>query len=271
MDARSRTTTGRACKSPASLIPRIIDTHFGGQVRLGALTGVTRTSPPKPAGLQHAYLIDCVVGNHVRIVNVGVHIANYQIGDGAVIENVGTLETRTGAKFGNGVEIEVLNEGGGREVILFDELSSQFAYLLCLHRYRPRLIARLRELAECAARAAHVAQGRIGAGATIRSVTELIDVHVGPAAIVNGATVAGQRFDTQLPGSSHAGRSGRAGRELHHCRRRPRDWRRSAGQDVRGSGFPGRPAVLGRGELCCSPTARRFTGRPAVCSPVPTP
>jgi hypothetical protein len=167
---------------------RIIDTRFGGQVRLGALTGVTQTSPPKPASLQHACLIDCVVGNHVRIVNVGVHIANYQIGDGAVIENVGTLETRIGAKFGNGVEIEVLNEGGGREVILFDELSSQFAYLLCLHRYRPRLIARLRELAECAAQAAQGAQGRIGAGATIRSVMELIDVHVGPAAIVNGAT-----------------------------------------------------------------------------------
>ena len=31
-------------------------------------------------------------------------------------------------------------------------------------------------------------RGRIGAGATIRSVTEMIDVHVGPAAIVNGAT-----------------------------------------------------------------------------------
>ena len=35
-----------------------------------------------------------------------------------MIENVGTLETRPGAKFGNGVEIEVLNEGGGREVVL---------------------------------------------------------------------------------------------------------------------------------------------------------
>ena len=161
LDARA---SGRDPFDPA----RIRDTHFGGQVRLGAVTGVTQTSPAKPAVIQHACLIDCVVGDHVRIVNVGVHIANYEIGDGAVIENVGTLEARPGAKFGNGVEIEVLNEGGGREVILFDELSSQFAHLLCLHRYRPRLIARLRELAENAARARTCAVGD-GSGPEPRS------------------------------------------------------------------------------------------------------
>jgi len=128
---------------------------------------MTWTSPPQPAGISHACLRDCVVGNHVRIANVGVRVANYQIGDGAVIENVGTLQTRTGAKFGNGAEIEVLNEGGGREVVLFDELSSQFAYLLCLHRYRPQLIARLRELAHGAARA--VQGRRVGSGPALRS------------------------------------------------------------------------------------------------------
>jgi hypothetical protein len=167
---------------------RVSGAHFGGQVRLGALQGRTATSPPKPAGIDHACLVECVVGDDVRIANVGVHIAHYEIGDGAVIENVGTVETRPDAKFGNGIEVEVLNEGGGRVVLLFDELSSQFAYLLCLHRYRPQLMARLRELAEHAARTAHTARGRIGCGATIRSVTELIDVHVGPAATVNGAT-----------------------------------------------------------------------------------
>ncbi|MHB8865738.1 MAG: DUF4954 family protein, partial [Pirellulaceae bacterium] len=167
---------------------RVVSTHFGGQVQIGSLAGLTRTSPAKPAGIQHACLIDCVVGDHVRIVNVGIHIHNYEIGEGAAIENVGTLEARPGAKFGNGVEIEVLNEGGGREVMLFDELSSQFAHLLCLHRYRPRFVARLREMAEHAAQRAHSDRGRIGAGATVRSVTEMLDVHVGPAATVNGAT-----------------------------------------------------------------------------------
>lgn len=158
-------------------LSRISSTHFAGQNRLG--TGVT---------LRNAVLIDCTVGNQARITNVGVHIRNYEIGEVASVEDVGTVEARTGAKFGNGVEIEVLNEGGGREVILFDELSSQFAHLLCLHRYRPRFIARLRELAEQAAAEAHGGKGKIGAGAKIRSVVEMLDVHVGPAATVQGAT-----------------------------------------------------------------------------------
>ena len=133
-------------------------------------------------------LVDCSLGNHVRITNIGVHISGYNIGDRAVVENVGTLETTAGASFGNGVEVEVLNEGGGREVTLFNELSSQFAHLLCLHRYRPRLIERLEQMAAAAASQAHVPRGRIDPDATVRSVAEIRDVHIGPNAWIEGAT-----------------------------------------------------------------------------------
>lgn len=117
---------------------RVRNTHFGGQVRLGANDGVVSSggNVPKICGVFNAYLHHCTVGDGVRIANVGVHIANYDIGPGACIENVGVMETNAGAAFGNGVEIEPLNEGGGREVVLFNRLDSQFAHLLCLHRYR---------------------------------------------------------------------------------------------------------------------------------------
>lgn len=162
--------------------------RFSGPVRLGNLRGATCGDDPREAGIWNATLANCQVGDHVRIANVGVRIANYVIQDGACIENVGTLEARSGAKFGNGVEIEVLNEGGGREVVLFNELSSQFAHLLCLHRYRPQLVARLQEFAKQAAAEAHLDQGIIGVGAVIRSVPEIVDVHIGPSAVVNSAT-----------------------------------------------------------------------------------
>ncbi len=68
------------------------------------------------------------------------------------------LETLDEATFGNGVEVEVLNEGGGREVTLFNDLSSQFAHLLCLHRYRPRLIGRLEQMAAVAVQQACAAR-----------------------------------------------------------------------------------------------------------------
>ncbi len=162
--------------------------QFGGEVRIGALGGSTAGSVPQTSEIHDARIVNCTLGNHVRIANIGVHIARYDIDDGATVENVGTLETGDGATFGNGVVVEVLNEGGGREVTLFNELSSQFAHLLCLHRYRPRLIARLEQMARDSARQVHTPRGRVGAGATLRSVVEIVDVHVGPWANVCGAT-----------------------------------------------------------------------------------
>ncbi len=167
--------------------------HFGGSVRIGALGGKTSGATCKTSLIRNARIVDCELGDHVRIENIGVEIARYEIGAGAAIENVGTLVARDstqsgkGAQFGNGVEVEVLNEGGGREVVLFDELSSQFAHLLCLHRYRPQLIERLQQMAATAAAEAHRDRGRIGAGALLRSTTEIVDVHVGPSATINGA------------------------------------------------------------------------------------
>lgn len=167
---------------------RVAQTRFEGHVRIGALGGTTGGSDPRPSCIERAVIADCELGDQVRIRNVGVRLARYRVAAGACIEQVGTLVTRPGARFGNGIEVAVLNEGGGREVPLFDELSSQFAHLLCLHRYRPRLIEQLQRMAAHAASAAHVDQGRIGEGVVIENVARIVDVHVGPGAVIEGAT-----------------------------------------------------------------------------------
>ncbi|MEE9212913.1 MAG: DUF4954 family protein, partial [Phycisphaeraceae bacterium] len=172
---------------------RVRDTCFAGEVRLGTLTGSVATDAglAKPAGIYNATIANCTIGDNVRIANVGVHLANYNIGDGACIENVGAMETRPtsgrGAAFGNGVEINLLNEAGGREVILFNELSSQFAHLICLHRYRPKLIEKLTAMARTAADRARADRGTVGAAVRIASVNQIIDVNIGDHAQVNGA------------------------------------------------------------------------------------
>ncbi len=164
-------------------------TTFAGTVRIGSTAGRVATAHglEKPAGLSDAVLIDCTVGDGCRIAGVSVHIARYDIGDGACIEDVGAVQTNPGAAFGNGVEIDVLNEAGGREVTLFDELSSQFAHLLCLHRYRPELVRKLKAIAADHARKMKADRGRIGAGAKIASCPRIVDVNIGPAATVLGA------------------------------------------------------------------------------------
>ena len=169
---------------------RVHDVVFEGEVKLGTLAGEVTTASglQRPAAIEEATLINCTLGDNVRIARIGSHIANYGVGDGACIEDVGVMQTNPGATFGNGVEVEVLNEGGGREVTLFNELSSQFAHLLCMHRYRPKLIEKLEAFAKQAAESVKSDVGTIGVGAKVANVGRLIDVNVGEATTVWGAS-----------------------------------------------------------------------------------
>jgi hypothetical protein len=118
----------------------IHDARFVGTVRLGRLTGKVRGTAGqiRPAGIYRATLNNCTVGDDVRISQVRSQVANYDIGDGASIDDVGLLLAHPNAIFGNGVRVQAVNEGGGREATLFNELSAQFAYLQVAHRGQRR-------------------------------------------------------------------------------------------------------------------------------------
>ena len=164
--------------------------RFLGSVRLGRFSGNVSTigGLERSSGIYNAVLCDCTVDDDTRIANIGLHIANYDIGRGVCIENVATIQTNPGATFGNGVEVSVLNEAGGREIILFDRLSAQFAYLMCLHRYRPQVVERLRSIAAEYAVSVRSDRGHVGDGAFICSTDEIIDVNIGPYATVSHAS-----------------------------------------------------------------------------------
>ena len=107
-------------------------TRFSGHIRLGKfedefeMPGGMR----KHAGLYHVTLHNVSVGNDCCIENVKNYIANYNIGDNVFIENVDIILTDGMTSFGNGVEVAVMNETGGREVMIYDHLSAQTAYVM---------------------------------------------------------------------------------------------------------------------------------------------
>jgi len=190
---------------------RVRNAQFLGNVRIGRLTDKTQDTRPKtqdlsgleacppdvwragvwslekPSGIYNATIADCTIGDNTRISNIGVHIANYDIASDVCIENVATMATRPGATFGNGVEVVALNEAGGREVVIFNELSAQFAYLMCLHRYRPVLIKNLSEIARRYVQTIRCDRGKVGQYARIFSTKEILDLNVGPHAVINAA------------------------------------------------------------------------------------
>ncbi|HCC84980.1 MAG TPA: DUF4954 domain-containing protein [Porphyromonadaceae bacterium] len=163
-------------------------TQFSGQIELGlfekefALAGGLK----KHAGINHAVLHNCTVGDDVVIENVQNYIANYSIGDDCFIQNVDVIMVDGFTKFGNGVEVCVLNETGGREVHINDKLSAHFAYIYSLYRHRPVLIEKMKAIIDfyCDKHASD--RGSIGDCCKIVNVGYIKNVRIGPHTKITG-------------------------------------------------------------------------------------
>jgi hypothetical protein len=167
---------------------RVRTTDFGGAVKLGAFT--QHVSFPggvsKPAGISQATLHNCTIGNNVYISQVRNYIANYVIEDDAVIDNIDLLAVDGESSFGNGTEVAVVNEAGGREIPIYDRLSAQTAYVVALYRHRPAVIEKLVGMIKGYADSVRSSMGLIGRGTRIMNSRILRNIKVGPAAVIEG-------------------------------------------------------------------------------------
>ena len=169
---------------------RVRNVHFVGTNEIGRLDeSVPLAGDMKlPAGIRNATLCNCHLGDNVYIHNVGRAISNYDIGDGAVIANTDLLAVEPGCTFGNGVEVEAVNEKGGREVRIFNELSSQVAYLSAVYRHRPAFTSRLDALVQAYVDEKRSDRGWVGPGAEVQGCGEILGVNIGPKAVVKGVS-----------------------------------------------------------------------------------
>ena len=168
----------------------VASTRFSGDVKLGVFEKefLLAGGMKKHSGLYHTTLHNVTVGDNCCIENVKNYIANYIIGDDTFIENVDIIITDGMSSFGNGVEVAVLNETGGREVIIFDKLSAQFAYVMALYRHRPDLIERMRAIATGYAESVSSDTGHIGSNVTIADTGYIKNVKVGDWCKIEGTS-----------------------------------------------------------------------------------
>lgn len=162
--------------------------RFEGIVKLAAIDGMLATAgeAPTAAGLYACHIRDCDIRGPVYFSRLG-RLQGYTVERDVRIENVDSLVVEGPTTFGNGVEIELLNEGGGREVPLFARLSAQIAYLLASYRHEPEMINKLKGLIRDYCRSKESQTGLIGQGAGIRDVHAARNVHFGPYSRVSGA------------------------------------------------------------------------------------
>ena len=174
---------------PASL-HYIRNVRFSGTVRWGRFNEVfvLPGGIKKHSGIRNATLHNVTVGDDTLIENISNYIANYDIGRHSYIENVDLIVTDGPCSFGNGVEVSVLNETGGREVKIFDRLSAQVAYVLAMYRHRPELIARMNADIDAYTHTQTAERGRIGDEVSIRNTRHINGVRIGDYAVVSGAS-----------------------------------------------------------------------------------
>ena len=178
-------------------------TRFSGKVRLGVFEGefTLAGGMKKHAGLYHTTLHNVTVGDHCCIENVKNYIANYIIGNHVFIENVDIILVDGKSRFGNGVEVAVLNETGGREVMIHDRLSAHQAYIMALYRHRPVLIERMKDIIEKYAEENASEMGTIGNHVTIVDSGYIKNVKIGDYCKIEGA---GRLKNGSLNSNEHA-------------------------------------------------------------------
>ena len=171
-------------------IPDCIENcKFSGSIRLDSFTGTVKLigGITFKTGIYNAWLHNCEVGKNALIHNVRSYIANYRIEENVIIHNVTTLAVDGETSFGNGVVVEAINEGGGREIPIYDYLSTHVAYMMALYRHRPQVVRSLKNMVVDYTKYVSRKMGMIGADSKILNCNTVLNVKTGPATIINGA------------------------------------------------------------------------------------
>ncbi|MBE9481955.1 MAG: DUF4954 family protein, partial [Bacteroidetes bacterium] len=167
---------------------KVKTTKFSGNIKLGVFDkeftffgGVK-----KPAGINDATIHNCIIGNNVYIGQIKNYLANYIIEDDVVIENVDMIAVEGESSFGNGVRVEAINEGGGREIPIYDYLSAHTAYILALYRHKPKVIKALEKMIADYTKSVTSSIGIIAHGAKLINCKTIINVNIGVNSTIEG-------------------------------------------------------------------------------------
>ncbi len=161
---------------------------LSGNVKLGVFEKSFNLegSLKKHSGIFKAIIHNCEIEDNVLIENIHDYIANYKIQEGTFIQNINTLVVTEKNSFGNGTVVSVLDETGGREVMIHDHLSSHFAYIYALYRYKDGLVNQIQKIVRKYADSVSSDTGIIGKNVSIRNAGSIKNVKIGDNCTIEG-------------------------------------------------------------------------------------
>jgi hypothetical protein len=169
-------------------LTKIKNAQFSGTVKLQEISGENKSFGDiiRPNGIYNARIHNSDIGKNPFITNVSNFIANYSIGDNVVIDCVGHIAVNGNTSFGNGIHVEAINEGGGREIPIYDKLSAQEAYVLSLYRHRHGMISNLKKMIAAYTKKITSNRGSIGNAVKILNCRSIKNIHIGAHAKLEG-------------------------------------------------------------------------------------
>ncbi len=168
---------------------RCFNVTFSGNVTLGSLKGsyTDESGVSVKCGITNAHIHNCSIGSNVLISNIGDYIANYIIEDEVIIKDCGRIHTEGRSSFGNGTEVAVLNETGGRSVKIWDRLSAHEAYIIALYRHRSKAIAQIEKMVSGYSESISSEKGIIGSHSKILNCRSIRNVRIGCYSKIEGS------------------------------------------------------------------------------------
>jgi len=163
---------------------------FNGDIKLGLFseTLTNYQNIERHSGLYDSTISNCEISDNVFVSKVGI-LSNYTIGTNTIINNINSLVVSELNSFGIGSEIEILNEGGGRELPLIPELSSQLAYIVVNYKHDTELQKCLKEMCNEQKDKYLSEKGTIGTNVQIINVKEITNVNVKDSTKIINATL----------------------------------------------------------------------------------
>ncbi|MFV0522003.1 MAG: DUF4954 family protein [Mangrovibacterium sp.] len=165
--------------------------EFSGSCKIG-LQEATLTllgGVPKRCGIYNAHIHNSTIGNNVYINNINNYIANYIIEEGVVIDSCSRIATDGYSTFGNGLNVNVMDETGGRQIMIYDYLSAHLAYIMAMYKHRRDMIQAVEQIIHSYSSSVRSNQGRIKKHASITNCGEIKNVCIGEFAQINAVSI----------------------------------------------------------------------------------
>jgi hypothetical protein len=168
----------------------IANSLFSGACVLGAFDGrqvAADVSLSLPSGIYKSTIADSEIAGNCLVS--GAAVARYVVCEGAVVYRVGALVCSEQCSFGNGRDISVGIETGGREVLGYADMTIPVAQAIATRRSDKQLQAGYRDFVKAYTAAAASPVGIAGARCIIRNTPRVADTFAGPGSVIDGAVL----------------------------------------------------------------------------------